>query len=926
LKHISARIFSTSLREHLRASGYFQKELANELGLHSKVLSRKLRGNGNAHLTEQEVKHIITTLAKWQAITTRDEALHLLEQAQMQPGSFSDQEWHTPPLSQLTGNGAIRQTHTDYAQPRPLHNLPAPLTRLIGREEAVQQLRQLLGQDEVRLVTLFGPGGSGKTRLALHVANELTGVFTHGVWFVDLTAERDPFLVPQSIMQVLNFKPTPELPALQTLTTYLQNKQMLLVLDNFEQVGVGSVFRAKRSGADIAIGEGSVYRGSGERMSSGADIAMREGKERSGADIATGEGYEEAAAVVGKLLAAAPGLKVLVTSRVVLHLYGETEFNVPPLDVPDSSAVLDITRLEQYSAVQLFTERARAVSPDFLLTPENASCIAQICKRVDGLPLALELAAARIKILPLQQLLARLSEAPLSVLTGGARNLPGRQQTLRDTITWSYNLLSPNEQALFARLGVFSGGWSLEAAEAMMRASSADQHIEPTLDLLERLVDNSLLVRLRGIQVTAEQVRLTLLETLREYALEQLNAHGEFERLRDWHACYYLEEAEAAERGLRGPQQLVWRGQLVAERDNFRAALGWSLQRARAGTCMTISDPCRLKHESTGDIRDTTIPVGNEAGPPEIAHATRLPAAAVALRLAAALRPYWEWQGNMVEGRRWFDAALALPLAEDAGSTTRAARAKALSEAARLVCLQNEQDKAVELAEESIALWRQLDDPEGLATALLYRGWPAIALGDYELARSMYEQGLQLLSPTGDVWLRAQLLFYMGAAAGFMFNFEQMHSFYAQSRELFEQVGDKSAIADVMKDQGGMAVLEGNFTEAITNLLQSIKLSHELGYKQYIATGTCMLGFAVALRGEPDPPTASLQTAQLWGVKDGLMGAIGSSSWLESLPFVQEIIRQIKARVDEASWHAAWLEGYSLTEEQAIAACLKLQP
>ncbi|TME08239.1 MAG: hypothetical protein E6I80_10555 [Chloroflexi bacterium] len=909
MKHISARIFSTSLREHLRASGYFQKELANELGLHSKVLSRKLRGNGNAHLTEQEVKHIITTLAKWQAITTRDEALHLLEQAQMQPGSFSDQEWHTAPLSQLTGNGAIRQTHTNYAQPRPLHNLPAPLTRLIGREEAVQQLRQLLGQDDVRLVTLFGPGGSGKTRLALHVANELTGIFTHGVWFVDLTAERDPFLVPQSIMQVLNFKPTPELPALQTLTTYLQNKQMLLVLDNFEQVGVGSVFRTKRIGADIAIGAGSVYRA-----------------KRSGADIAMGEGYEEAATVIGELLAAAPGLKVLVTSRVVLHLYGETEFNVPPLDVPDSSAVLDITRLEQYSAVQLFTERARAVSSDFLLTPENASCIVQICKRVDGLPLALELAAARIKILPLQQLLARLSEAPLSILTGGARNLPGRQQTLRDTITWSYNLLSPNEQALFARLGVFSGGWSLEAAEAMMHASSADQHIEPTLDLLERLVDNGLLVRLRGEQVTAEQVRLTLLETLREYALEQLNAHGEFERLRDWHACYYLEEAEAAERGLRGPQQLVWRGQLVAERDNFRAALGWSLQRARAGTCMTISDPCRLKHESTGDIRDTTIPVGNEAGPPEIAPATRLPAAAVALRLAAALRPYWEWQGHMVEGRRWFDAALALPLAEDAGSTTRAARAKALSEAARLICLQNEQDKAVELAEESIALWRQLDDPEGLATALLYRGWPAIALGDYELARSMYEQGLQLLSPTGDVWLRAQLLFYMGAAAGFMFNFEQMRSFYAQSRELFEQVGDKSAIADVMKDQGGMAVLEGNFTEAISNLLQSIKLSHELGYKQYIATGTCMLGFAVALRGEPDPPAASLQTAKLWGVKDGLMGAIGSSSWLESLPFVQEIIRQIKARVDEASWHAAWLEGYSLTEEQAIAACLKLQP
>jgi predicted ATPase len=877
VKRISAGTLSNSLREHLRAAGYFQKELADELGLHSKVLSRKLRSNGNAHLTEQEVKNIIITLAKWQAITTQDEALHLLEQAQLQPAIFSDQEWQTPPLSQLMGNGLLQKTHTAHILTGPLqHNLPAPLTRLIGRQEEVQQLCQLLGQDDIRLVTLVGPGGCGKTRLALHVARQLINTFTHGVWFVDLTAERDSTLVPQNIIQVLNITATLAPSALQSLILHLQNKQMLLVLDNFEQV-------------------------------------------------------EAAAAVVGELLAAAPGLKVLVTSRVVLRLYGETEFNVSPLDVPDSTAVLNTAQLQQYSAVQLFIERARAVLSSFTLTHKNAFNIAQICMKVDGLPLALELAAARVKVLPLSQLLERLSAAPFSVLAGGARNLPGRHQTLHDTITCSYNLLSPTEQAWFARLAVFSGGWSLEAADTMMQAIASVQYQDhggtsstgPAVDLLQRLVDNSLLVRLL---VTADQMRFTLLETLREYALELLNVRGECERLRDWHACYYLAMAEAAEIGLRGSQQLVWRSRLVAERDNFRAALKWSLQRARAGACMIISDPDHLQYASTSETTGIDHTSITEAVPPEKIPSTTLHAVAVSQRLAAALRPYWEWQGHLFEGRRWLDNVLALPLPQNAGKAVLAARAKALSEAARLVCLQNEQDESVALAEESIALWQQLDDPQGLASALLYRGWPAIAQGDNKLAKSVYEQGLQLLSPTDNIWLRAQLLFYMGAAEGFTFNFVQMRSYYAQSRALFEQVGDKSALADVIKDQGGMAILEGNYSEAISNLLLSIELSHAMGYKQYVATAMGSLGFAVGLRGEPDPQTASLQAAQIWGAKDGLMGAIGSSSWLQSYSFVKEIIRQIETRVDEASWRAARLAGQKLTEEQAIAFCMKLQP
>ena len=539
MKSINARALSSNLRKHLRAAGYFQKDLADELGLHPKVLSRKISGNGNAHLTEEEARRIIITLAQWQAITTQNEALQLLELAQKKQSSFSAQEWQTHPLNLLTSRNTMHHTHTDYASRRSIrHNLPAQLTRLVGREEEVEQLRQMLRQEEVRLVTLVGPGGSGKTRLALHVAKELVDTFAQGVWLVSLAAVRDSALLLLSIMQVLNIKPAPALSAIQSLTTHLQDKQLLLLLDNFEQV-------------------------------------------------------RDAAPAIGELLAAAPGLKVLVTSRTVLHLYGENEFKVPPLGVPDSSDVLDVTKLAQYGAVQLFVGRARAVEPSFALATENAASIAQICARVDGLPLALELAAARVKILPPAVLLARLSEARLSVLTRGAKNLPDRQHTMRNTIRWSYDLLTPNDKAWFARLGVFSGGWSLEAAEAMVQAIATDLDHEDatvsgfTLDLLERLVDNCLLVRL---PMTAGHVRFTLLETLHAYAMERLNAHGELERLRDWHTCFYLSVAETAEIGLRGPQQLTWQTRLVTEQDNFRAALKWSLQRARVGASMVASN------------------------------------------------------------------------------------------------------------------------------------------------------------------------------------------------------------------------------------------------------------------------------------------------------------------------------------------------
>ncbi len=866
MKYIHPEAFNGHLHEYLRTNGHFQKELAVAIGLHPKVLSRKLRGNADAHLNEQDVKNIITTLAEWKVITTREQAIYLLSLAQLDASSFSGDEWHAPPLNELTIEDAIDiiqadqpgllthpiypPAHADYVLSRHLqHNLLAPFTRLIGREKEVAQLRQLLEQDDVRLVTLAGPGGSGKTRLALQVANELANAFTHGVWFVSLTSVRDAALVSQSIMQAMNIVPTSMLSATQNLTAHLRNRKLLLILDNFEHV-------------------------------------------------------LEAATIISDLLQASPELKVLATSRAVLHLQGEHEFIVPPLDVPDDNTVLGTEKIAQYSAVQLFIERAQAVAHGFSLTAENAAIIAQICARVDGLPLALELAAARIKALSPGQLLARLSKARLPMLTGGAKNLPDRQQTLRKTISWSYNLLSPTDQRWFARLGVFSGGWSLEAVEAMMQAMKIDRHTdqeeassasyssqtpevpipETALELLEHLMDNSLLVRLPAM---AGQARFTLQETLREYVLEQLTVHGECERLRDWHSSYYLQVAEAAELGLRGAEQRMWQERLVTEQENFRAALEWSCQRAQAETRTGL-------------------------------HATE-----VSLRLAAALRPHWEWQGQFVEGRRWLETALALP-GEGAERTILAARAKALSEAARVACLQNEQERAVALAEASIALWQQLDDTKGLAVALLYRGWVAITVGDYVLAKRVYEWGLQLLSSTDDIWLHAQLLFYLGTVAGFTDDFEQMRVFYAQSKALFERVGDKIAIADLLKDRGGMAILEGYYDEAIDYVLQSIPLSRAFGYKQFLATGMGLLGFAVGARGEPDPVSASLQAVQLWGGADNIHHSIGSSSWISNFPVAHAMYIQIRTRVDDASWKAAWRKGKSFTVEQALAYCLEI--
>lgn len=554
---MSVEAFSERVQRYLKSGGYSQKRLAEEIGLHPKVLSRKLHGTENAYLTQQEVRRIVLTLAQWHAISTREEALGLLELAGVQARFWSESDWQKPPLNALSEGRGGGQSGRSLSSPESTHNLPAPTTRLIGREWAVHRLKQLLAREDVRLLTLVGTGGSGKTRLALHLAREQIPVFPQGVWFVSLVGVSDPERLPRSIFQALQGEFAANLLSPGKIGTYFSNKQMLLVLDNFEQVVAG-------------------------------------------------------ANVVAEILAAAPGVKILVTSRIALHIYGEYEFSVPPLDVPPPDILPDTASLRKYGALQLLVERAQAIQPDFVLTAANASILAEICAQLDGLPLALELAAARIKVLPPNLLLARLRQARLPLLTGGPRNQPSRLQTLRNTIAWSYNLLTPIAQIYFRRLSIFNGSWSLEAAEAMTQHINVGLEDMPfaisTMDVLELLVNHNLLIRQR---IGDQQLRFAMSELIREYAREQLIAHGELELLHVWHTRYTLKEA-AREKDAEDLQRPPQTSSLMVVHENYRLARKWRHQRARNRSSRPgqASDD-RIKRffvvEPDNDIRDAEL-------------------------------------------------------------------------------------------------------------------------------------------------------------------------------------------------------------------------------------------------------------------------------------------------------------------------------
>jgi predicted ATPase len=617
----------------------------------------------------------------------------------------------------------------------PLTNLPDEPTPFIGREREIAAISALLKQPPVRLVTLTGSGGVGKTRLALQVASTLLSDIRDGIFFVSLASLTDPTLVPSAIAQTLGVKEQGGTSLTDTLRDQLQDRQLLLVLDNFEHL-------------------------------------------------------LDAAATVAELLDTCRELHILVTSRIPLHLVREHEYPVPPLSVPDLRRLPPAEILGQCEAVALFLDRTRAVQPEFAITEDNGPAVAEICARLDGLPLALELAATRIKLFPPRALLRRL-ESRLQLLTGGARDLPTRQQTLRAEIDWSYSLLSEAEQIIFARLSVFAGGCTLEAAEAVCNPDG----VRDVLEGLASLVDQNL-VRREG----EDEPRFSMLETIREYAVERLLACGEDELMRRHHAGFFLTLAERAAREVDGPSQTSWLARLEVEHGNLRAALRWALDQGKAE---------------------------------------------VALRLATALDTFWMVRNHWSEGRRWLEAALKVGT-----SVPPALRAEALRVAAGLAVQQSDYPAAHRWSEESLTLAEQLGDSSERAAVLLNLGQLAGLEGDFIREQARYEEGLTLCRELGDKEGTCEALFRCGATAWQRGDHPRAEECLQESLALARELGDTHRVGNCLTDLGEVALAQGELERAQTLFEDALALQRQIKDRNCSALSLSGLGAVALERGD----------------------------------------------------------------------------
>jgi predicted ATPase/class 3 adenylate cyclase len=762
------------------------------------------------------------------------------------------------------------------------HNLPSQPTPLIGREREVAAVIERLQRPDVRLLILIGPGGTGKTRLALQVAAELLADFANGVFFVALAPIRDPALVASAITQALGIREIGNRPLIEGLAAYLHGKRLLLVIDNFEQV-------------------------------------------------------LPAASLLADMLAAAPLLKILVTSRAVLGAYGEHDFVVPPLLLPDSTHSLPVERLTQYEAVRLFIERAQAAQADFTVTSDNAPAVAEICSRLDGLPLAIELAAARIRLLPPQALLARLSQR-LNVLTGGARTLPARQQTLRGTIDWSYELLDEDERLLFARLAVFVGGCTLAMAELVCNPA----HSLPldVFDGLQSLLDKSLLFQVMGVD---DEPRFLMLETIREYALERLKESGEAEALRRAHAEQYLALVQQAQPQFFGADQNLWFGRMEAELDNLRAALMWSKAAAEG--------------------------------------------AQVGLQLAGLLWRFWAVRGHGTEGRKWLDELLSrrhgLPksaiwyalhtagnLADDQGDLAQAKLfweeclsicrelgnknfvGHMLNNLANLAVSQGAYDRAAALYEEALDMYRNVGNAWGIGMTTRNLGRVLHIRGDYQRARQLFEESLGLMRERGDSEAAATIIADLGKIAYDLADHKAARQHFDEAHRLLSEVASKPGLAFVLSYMGELARHEGDCTRASALLEHSLGLQRELGNKEgvahalyhagrvaydqgnYRAARSCFSeslriqqdignkqGIAVLLEAFAALAFAEQQTllsAQLLSAATALRQSVSAPLTIQERAKYERLVMNLRDSLGQVSFGAAWLTWQSMPVEQAI--------
>jgi len=800
-----------------------------------------------------------------------------------------------PPDNALIQAFAEKSIWPSFGSPRPrltkspAHNLPSQLSSFVGREWEIAEVKRTLSAS--RLVTLTGMGGCGKTRLAIQVATGLAGDYTWGVWLVELAALRDPSFVPQTVASSLGMCEQSCCTLDETLIDFLHSKQLLLILDNCEHV----------IGACAQLAE--------------------------------------------FLLQACPHLVILATSREALGITGELTFHVRPFSLPEPRSSLSLEALMQSEAVQLFMDRAVAVKPDFQLTSQNAAAVVQLCQHLDGLPLAIELAAARLKTLAVEQIAARLDDR-FNLLTMGSRTAMPRHQTLRGAVDWSHELLTEKEQLLFRRLSVFAGGWSLEAAEAICtnRVGFVSNEV---LDLLTQLVNKSLVL----VQDQDGQARYRMLETIRQYARDRLLESGESNQIRDRHLDWFCKWVEEAEPHLQGPEQVAWFNRLEADYDNLRAAMEWSL-------------------EDENSAANASAEIG--------------------LRLAASEHWFWILRDHRSEGSVWLDRVLARNPATSA--LAKANRAKVLCGAGFLASWRRDLERATSLSEESLALFRELGDERGIGRALynlalvannqedysrgrmlaeesavLLRkvgdkgnlvwslnslGYAALRQRDYERAADFYQGALALSREIGDITSIALLLPDVGQVFQFQGEYERAIPLLEESLILLRQLNSKTGIPYTLAQLGQVALHQGDYEKAKAWCEESLSLLRELGYTESMHWPLDLLGITACRQGEYERAATFFREAlalnkrfgyrqgiaenlaglgavaaeqgqfepavKLFGAAEALLDVVGTDLGPADREQYRHCVAAVRAQLDEATFATAWAEGRAMTREQAI--------
>ena len=706
----------------------------------------------------------------------------------------------------------IKQVSTDVKPfSAQITNLPIPLTSFIGRKRETAAVKQLLSS--TRLLTITGPGGSGKTRQGIHVATDLLDAFEDGVWWVELAALTDNSLVPQAIAKALGVQEVANQPLLETIANYLQSKKLLLILDNCEHL------------------------------------------------------IEACAQVTEYLLESCLHLKVIATSRESLNIVGESIWYVPTLSLPDPGQLSLIDLLLGYEGIRLFVERASGVRSAFVLTEQNASFVAQICHRLDGIPLAIELAAARIKVLTPEQIVERLQDR-FQLLTGGSRTALTRHQTLQAVIDWSYDLLTEREQALFRRLGVFSGGWKLEAAEVV--CSGENLAAREILDVLSNLVDKSLVI-IEGEQ--DGESRYKMLETIRQYARKMLLKAGEESEYKERHLDYYVKLVESAKPylGFFLPDMEIikWVKVFDPEQSNLRRALKWSLT-------------------------DSNLV---EAG----------------LSMAGMLHWFWFVRSQFTEGRDWLKQ-----FSDRSDAIAKSVRAQAFLSAGFLACWQGDFASANASLEQSLKLFEELDEKSGVAFSLHGLGFAANGLGDHAQAGSMFGKCLAVAREIDDKWLISFALHFMAIGSSFQGNYELAREQFEECIMLIKEgSGNMQGIAYSSFHLGRMDRLQGDYASAHKNLAEGIGLFWQMSDRRGL--GYALSGFACLALAQEEIERA----AYLFGAVDSIREEVGSL--LEEI--LQAEYEQAKATTQEIlgneKFDAAWSDGNEMALEQAVRFVLK---